>query len=311
MARKAKVLEGQWGGQWSVTKLDSVEKYLESYLTAMKKTGERYGWRLVYIDAFSGSGSQHIKVEHAGEMDLSGNVVSDFLQGSAIRALAVTESLEANNGRGFDRFEFIDKDQEALETLKDNVAAEHDDLMRRCTFHHGDSNVLVPQLVNDYDWRGWRGVIFIDPFHANFNRDILKNVASTQALDVWFLFPLSAIGRMLAVEGNRIGEAWTRKLDDFFGTHEWYETLYTQQVQPSLFEGDRTLSTRNRGYDDLLLYTKKWLQGIFGEANVLDPLRLDGANNSPLFALFAAISSKNDRAIGLWRRMAKYILEHA
>ncbi len=121
VSKRTEIVEEQWGGQWSVKKLDSVERYLESYLTAMKNVSTRYGWSLVYIDAFSGSGSQHIKDPHTGELDLNGNVGSDFLEGSAMRALDVTESLEKENGRGFDRFEFIDIDDAALKTLRASV----------------------------------------------------------------------------------------------------------------------------------------------------------------------------------------------
>jgi len=172
--------------------------------------------------------------------------------------------------------------------------------------------VLVPELVASYDWDSYRGVIFIDPFHANLSRTILEKVASTHALDVWFLFPLFAIGRMLVVEGDRISEPWIRKLDNFFGTHEWYGNLYSEQVQqPSLFDCNQMGPTRDRGYEELLGFTEEWLKGIFGRSNVLRPLVLRSSNNSPLFALFAAISSNSKSAIELWRRIAKYILDRA
>lgn len=307
MASKSQV---KWGGQWSIKKLESVEKYLKAFLYAMKNNAVRYGWRLLYIDAFCGSGSQHIKMEHAGETDLEGHEISDFVEGSAMRALSVNEQLESVGTKGFESFEFIDVDEDALDALRGRIKAEYPGLLRRCNFRHGDSNVLVPEILESCDWRSARGVIFIDPFRANFNRSLLEKVAETESLDVWFLFPLSAIGRMMAREAGKISESWRRKLDDFYGTHEWYETLYTEKEQPTLFDTVDSVSTRAEGYDDLLLFTTKWLQVIFGEDNVLGPLQLD-ANGSPLFALFAAVSSKNPKAIKLWKRIAGHILGKA
>ena len=311
MARGTKVNQGQWGGQWSITKLDSVEKYLESYLMVMKNVAVRFGWHLLYIDAFSGSGAQHIKKEHVGEIDLEGNEITDFVQGSTMRALTVTEKLEAKGTNGFEHFDFIDMDQNALDTLRARVEEEHPALLNRCQFHNGDSNKLLPALVHQYTWSKIRGVVFIDPYRANFNRTLLEEVASTGSLDVWFLFPLSAIGRMMARRSERISEEWEKKLDDFFGSHDWYSRLYKEKTQTSLFDTIDTYAIREEGYDELLLYTKEWLEGIFGSGNVLEPLRLNGANNSPLFALIAATSSKSQNAINAWKRIAKYILTHA
>lgn len=311
MARKTKVNEGQWGGQWSITKLDSVEKYLEAYLFVMKNVAVRYGWHLLYIDAFSGSGSQHIKKEHVGEIDLEGKEITDFVEGSTMRALAVTERLESNGTRGFEHFDFIDMDQVSLDALRTRVKAEHPTLLGRCQFLNGDSNKLLPELVNRYPWSKIRGVIFIDPYRANFNKTLLEEVASTGSLDVWFLFPLSAIGRMMARKGERISAEWEKKLDDFFGSHDWYDRLYTEKTQASLFDTVDTFATRAEGYDELLVYMKDWLEGIFGKGNVLDPLRLNGSNNSPLFALIAATSSKSKNAINAWKRIARSILTHA
>lgn len=41
-----------FGGNWTEQKLGILEAYLDSYTTALKN----HGFRLVYIDAFAGSG---------------------------------------------------------------------------------------------------------------------------------------------------------------------------------------------------------------------------------------------------------------
>lgn len=125
MTKKTGVNERQWGGQWSITKLDSVEKYLDAYLHVMKNAAVKYGWHLLYIDAFSGSGLQHIKKDLVGEVDLEGREITDFVEGSTMRALAVTKKLEAADTNDFEHFDFIDMNQDAIAELRANVEAEH------------------------------------------------------------------------------------------------------------------------------------------------------------------------------------------
>jgi three-Cys-motif partner protein len=60
----------EFGSGWTELKLDAIEKYLDFYTIALKKSG----FKLCYIDAFAGSGSVKIK---------SG----DEIEGSATRAL--------------------------------------------------------------------------------------------------------------------------------------------------------------------------------------------------------------------------------
>lgn len=47
-----------WGGHWTEEKLDAFEKYVKAYLTIMNSYREKFGWKLLYFDAFAGSGSR-------------------------------------------------------------------------------------------------------------------------------------------------------------------------------------------------------------------------------------------------------------
>ena len=49
---------GRFGGDWTKDKLDMVERYLNAYTTALKKKDY---FRLMYIDAFAGSGIINLK----------------------------------------------------------------------------------------------------------------------------------------------------------------------------------------------------------------------------------------------------------
>lgn len=299
-----------WGGVWSRKKLDCVEDYLEAFLNVMQNQTQ---WKLVYFDAFSGSGKQHIKnrASDSQQMSFGDQSINEFLEGSALRALKLTSNRESENRRGFAKFEFIDIDNEAIQSLNEKVAEEYPQLSSRCEYHCGDSNLILPKTLEQYDWSKTRGVIFIDPFKPNMTVDMLKCVAKTQALDVWFLFPLSGIGRMMARDEKAINDSWNNKLDMFYGSHDWHETLYTANDQLTLIENEESLQTltRKQGYEDLLRYTEEWLKTIFGASNVLPP-RVLHAGTSPHFALFAAISSTREPAIKLWKKISKHILDH-
>ena len=54
---------------------------------------------------------------------------------------------------------------------------------------------LIRKLCCEIDWRRTRGVIFLDPFGASLEWQTLKVIAATEALDVWYFFPLSSIFR--------------------------------------------------------------------------------------------------------------------
>ena len=44
--------KASYGGPWTIEKLNILEKYLDAYTTALKKTP----FKLMYIDAFAGTG---------------------------------------------------------------------------------------------------------------------------------------------------------------------------------------------------------------------------------------------------------------
>lgn len=298
-----------WGGSWSRKKLDCVENYLVAFLSAMQNQTQ---WELVYFDAFSGSGEQHIKTTKpdSQQMSFGDQSVTEFLEGSALRALKITSSREESNKRGFSTFEFIDLDKDAIQTLKGRVTEKYPQLATRCEFHCGDSNTILPEVLDQYDWNKTRGVIFIDPFKPNMSVDMLNCVAKTHALDMWFLFPLAGIGRMMARDDKAITNSWNNRLDAFYGSHDWHDSLYITNNQRTLFDEESFEEhTRKQGYEELLKYTEIWLKGIFGETNVLSP-RVLQAGTSPHFALFAAISSTKVQAVNLWKKIAKHILDH-
>ena len=89
-----------FGGTWTEDKLARVEKYLRAFTTALK----RQPFRLMYVDAFAGTGYRATK--QAGEK-VRGTLLfpemREFVKGSARRALEIEPP--------FDHYVFIEADK--------------------------------------------------------------------------------------------------------------------------------------------------------------------------------------------------------
>ena len=70
----------------------------------------------------------------------------------------------------------------------------------------------------------------------------VEAIARTQAIDLWYLFPLGvAVNRLLKRYGQ-IKVTWSRRLDLIFGSHDWYDAFYQLKAEPTLFgEEDFTI----------------------------------------------------------------------
>lgn len=146
-----------FGGAWTLLKLEVLEKYLSFYMNAMKNQP----FKLCYIDAFSGSGNINVK-------DIGS------IPGSALRAIDYP----------FDRYIFIDNNENYLKTLEHNITPKsHGKLLE---FNIGDCNELL-RSIHSFPWyqNYWRGVIFLDPYAMNLRWESLEAIAKTKAFDVW------------------------------------------------------------------------------------------------------------------------------
>jgi len=270
-------LTQRFGGQWTLIKLEMLQSYLSFYTTALKNQN----FSLCYIDAFAGSGNVDLKTEH--------NVT-----GSALRAL----------DHPFDRYIFIEQDESYLSELSSKVLKR---APGKCIdFISGDCNDSLRKVLS-YKWYAnhWRGVIFLDPYAMDLKWETLASIAKTQAFDVWYLFPLSALIRCLPREG-RIPASWKEKIDGLLGTDEWQNELYHAPAQLSLFDDDRVERVEVEGVE---AYVIKRLRTIFPGVSA-NPAVLRQSKNAPMFLLCFAISNSNPRAIQLSLNGADHILKH-
>ncbi|MFA9459401.1 three-Cys-motif partner protein TcmP [Thiohalorhabdus methylotrophus] len=270
--------ENVFGGAWTLLKLGALEDYLHGFTTALKKQK----FKLLYIDAFAGSGAVKTKYGDPKEAKGSAQVALD-------------------NG-GFDYYFFIESDEERYEGLR-SIRKEHSD--KKIAVQLGDANSVLQEKLPNLNTTNWRGVIFLDPYGMELDWRTLEVISATQALDVWYLFPLSGVYRQAALDFSSMDEDKKAAMDRILGTQEWREKIYKEVDQGELF-GSRPVR-REPGPDDLENFARERLDGLF--SSVLPPKRLC-MENSPLFSLFFATSNPNPKAIGPAKRIAGHILNN-
>lgn len=288
----------EFGGGWTRTKLAIVEKYLDSYTTVFKKQE----WaELVYIDAFAGTGRIMRDPQSGNEADARESEA--FLTGSVERALRVGD-------RRFDRLVFVELDKKRHVSLAElRTAHPH----RTVCPVKEDANAFLQGLNADrYGCRSsfddWRGVLFVDPFGAQLDWSTVKHVASLERLDMWLLFPVSAIGRMLPVsrDPDGIPKGWRNRLTRVFGDERW-RTLYANDPQLTLL-GENGPQVRERGVGALLDLYRGKLAEVFGDRLLNDSRTLRNSTNSPLFELIFCVGSPSPRAIRAAKKIARHLI---
>lgn len=273
-----------FGGGWTRMKLDTIEGYLDAYTTALKNTP----FKLLYVDAFAGTGQVEISTD-----DEEGRAV---LRGSVERAISIRR-------RSFDRLVLIEKDPERCSELQ-ILREKHPE--RDIRILNEDANSALQRLTRN--WRGRRGVLFLDPFATEFEWATIEAVADTRALDTWILFPIGAIRRMLPrwKKPEEVNEQWATRLDRIYGGDSWRE-LYEPSEQLSLFGPPQDRS--DPGIDGLLRIYKRRLSELFGDRLLDTSATLMNSRDAPLFELIFAVGNPNPRAIAAAKRIARHLVE--
>ncbi len=264
-----------FGGEWTLEKLEMLENYLNAYTTVMKKQP----FKLVYIDAFAGT----------GELRFRRDQVTEYMDGSVERALRV-------GNRPFDELIFIEKNQDKYTRLKQRL-----DDCSRCNVERSDCNDFIRTV--DMDWRLTRGVVFLDPFGADVNWSTIERIAGFNALDMWLLYPTTAINRLLPRKKlpSDAMDGWDKKLTTVFGGNEW-EALYEEDPQQTLTGELHYL--RDNAEEISMLYRSK-LKGLFGR-RFLDKTYQFKTGNRVLFEFMFCVG--NTRGISIAKRLAEHIL---
>ena len=258
----------RFGGSWTGQKLDILQEYLGLYTTVLKKQS----FNLTYVDAFAGEGSYAVESDEYDE----------FVE---MRDGSTRIALETDN-RPFDRFLFIDVDSTATDSLRDMI---HEYPGRQVDVVQGDANVEIPKFCERMRWND-RAVVFLDPYATSVVWTTIEEIATSEKVDCWILFPLMAVARMMP-NNREPDEANAQRLDDIFGGRKFWQENYRDTLQPSLF--DQSLGReRPRGSDQIAERYRHRLSTVFHSV-ASTGCTLRNSKRAPLFELmFAAGNPK-------------------
>lgn len=278
------MIEHSFGGNWTDDKLECLRKYLDPYRCIFTQNIKASSLTTIYIDAFAGTGyrTRGEDDNNPNQLPLSQELDGDtesYIKGSARIALEIKSP--------FDKYIFIEKNQEFVKELE-KLRSQYPSVNIEIT--PGDANIEIPKLCRAVDWRKTRAVLFLDPYGMAVNWNTIEVIAATHAIDMWLLFPLGALNRMLTTD--RLPPlSWQNKISAIFGNDDWKSVMYQPDPQLSFFD-DMQSDCKNVSFDSLGQYIITRLKSIFpGVAS--QPLQLCNSKNSPIFLLcFAAGNEK-------------------
>lgn len=290
--------EHRFGGDWTDEKLQRLEKYLNAYTNALKKQN----FKLAYIDAFAGSGYIKPQSTDNSEADLFNDLLESenrqYLEGSVIRALRISPP--------FDRYIFIEKSLKRVQELE-KLKEAFPDKASRLKIINQDANEYLKDLCLNYNWENHRAVLFLDPYGMQVEWSTIESIAKTEAIDLWYNFPLGvAVNRMLTKDG-KICEDWVNKLDLIFGSHDWFDMFYVESAQTKMFDDDYS-PEKIGNFVIIQQYLLKRLKSVFADV-AKNPLSLCNSKNNPLYLLCFAVSNRSEKARGLATKIAQEILK--
>lgn len=288
-----------FGGNWTTDKIERVRKYLAAYMQIMKDRN----FSVAYIDAFAGTGYVNTKQKMIKDLfpEFAESEVQNFIKGSARIALEIQPS--------FNKYIFIEKNKKHFAELQ-KLKVEFPSLSDRIVPINADANKYIIDLCRR-DWTKHRAVMFLDPYGMQVNWETIKAIASTQAIDLWILFPLGvAVNRLLKRNGDiRLGRK--KRLDSIFGDSNWYNAFYRKDETPSLLSlinenKDLDSWTKTANFTSIGEYYNQRLESIFPKV-APNPLPLYSSSNNPLYLL--CFAAANPRAAETAVKIAKDILK--
>ena len=254
-------------GYWTRSKLEILERYLDEFTTASKKSPET-----LYIDAF------------AGQPDNVDRLTGDRIPGSAEIALKV-------QSRPFDVLHFFEMPDNARD-LDEYLRGAFPD--RAFTVVPGDSNIELPSSLQDLRTSigNWRPAFaFIDPNATEANWELLRVLAEFKAgrpykVELFYLFSPQMFQRLLRNDASKVRDEDRDTITRVFGTTDW-ERIYEAKVSAEISSSEAT---------DEYLNLMRWrLENVLGY-RWTHPIVMKNEAGSPIYyMIFATDHEAGDR----------------
>ena len=287
--------EQHFGGSWTEEKLEILKGYLDAYNKALKNQP----FTRVYIDAFAGTGYRQQRKRQYNIKgffeELEQDESKQFLKGSAKLALEASPS--------FHRYIFIESDKNKINELE-KLQKEHPQQAKQLKIIQSDANEFIQNYCNDEDWANTRAVMFLDPFATEVEWLTIKAIAKTQCIDVWILFPLMAVNRLLAKDHKKV---WYDCLNRLFGTQDWFVNFYKTRTLDDIFGKSVDIITKACDFTGIGNFYKSRLTTIF--SGVAEQSKVFyNRRGSALFQLFFAAGNKKGAPIAI--RIAEHLMRN-
>jgi three-Cys-motif partner protein len=250
-------------GDWSLLKLDIIEKYGAAYTKAFLNRGRFL--KKFYIDGYSGAGVHLVKRTR------------EQIEGSPSRALRTTPP--------FDGFHFIDLNADKTAHLRQLCArAGHAD----ADIQTGDANQHLRELLPTIRYKDHkRALCLLDPYGLQLDWEVMEIAGRLGTIDMFLNFPIMDMNRnALLWRPERASPEDIKRMTRFWGDQSWQQAVYRETGQPDLFGA--APEKRKQPNAAIIAAFRERLQKVAGFQFVPDPLPMTNRNNAVVYYLFFA-----------------------
>lgn len=261
----------QFGGNWTLQKMEMVVDYAKAYLTIMNKYPQ---FKTLYFDGFAGSGD----IFREDETDL------EIIKGTAVRVLEIVLP------KKFDRYYFVEKDENNKNELEAIIKERFSDRIYNVVNEDCNTKLLsmAKYLKKNKDYRV---LAFVDPYGMSVNWTSIETLKGL-GVDLWILVPTGmGVNRLLKKDFN-ISEAWLSKLEKFIGLNrnEIIDYFYKRKLTFTLF-GEETMIEKEKDAIEKAgeLYRKR-LNEVF--QFVSEPFKMKNSTGTIMYHFMMASNNR-------------------
>jgi three-Cys-motif partner protein len=294
------MVDHEFGGVWTEQKLSALKSYLEAYRQIFTQNAKAKNFRTIYVDAFAGTGERKVSDINTEDQLLFSPEelpeVNAYQKGSAKIALELESP--------FDEYVFVDKNRGHTNQLQRMIECDYPALLPRCKIYQEDGPQIIRELCLYRNWKQQRSVVFLDPYGMNVEWDLLRLIANTKAIDLWFLFPLGNGANRLLKRDSEPPVAFAEKLTRIFGTDAWRDEFYKESQQIGLF-GDEPGLVKNTSFERIGQFFIERLKTIFSGVAPRSKALYNSKKN-PMYLLCFAAGNPNGAPTAI--KIADYLL---